>query len=211
MGIKDGTTPQSPIILSFPVENQPPQLSIKIDDADIGFFYREYYDMVFNRCMVLLGNREDAQDAAHDVFAKIQELKSKGRLHVPYPKTYLSTAARNMVINKKKRARRELIEIYDMATNGSLNWFMEKEEQGQEVWEAGITDNGYDQVEAKIIVKAILNEQDETTRKIYFYKYHDGMTLKLIGEAVGLSQSAVLKRIKNLEKQTRVKIGKADK
>ena len=212
MGIKDGTqSPQSPIILSFPVENQPPRLSIKIDDADIGVFYKEYYDMVLKRCMDLLGNMEDAQDAAHDVFAKIQELKSKGRLHVSYPKTYLSTAARNMVINKKKRARRELIEIYDMATNGSLNWFIEKGEQGQEVWEAGITDNGYDQVEAKIIGKAILNEQDEITRKIYLYKYHDGMTLKLIGEAVGLKKSAVQKRIKNLEKQVRAETGKADK
>jgi len=212
MGFIDCTQPpQSPIILPFPVKNQQPQLSIKIDDADIGIFYREYYSVVYKRCLLMLGNREDAQDAAHDVFEKIQELKSKGRLHVPYPKTYLSTAAKNMGINKKKRARRELNQIYDMATNGSLNWFKDNGEQGQEVWEIGITDNGYDQVEAEIIVKAILDEQDERTRRIYFYKYHDDMTLKQIGEAVGLSISAVRKRIKNLEKQVKVKMGKADK
>jgi len=212
MDFKDGTNPpQSPIVLPFPVENRQPRLSIKIDDADIGIFYREYYSMVFNRCFYMLGNREDAQDAAHNVFEKIQELKSKGRLHVPYPKTYLSTAARNMGINKKKRARRELNEIYDMATNGSLNWFRDKGEQGQEVWETGIADNGYDQVEAEIIVRAILDEQDETTCKIYFYRYHDDMTLEQIGEVVGLKKSAVQKRIKNLEEQVRLKMGKADK
>jgi len=212
MDIIDSTNPQetlkSPL---FPVENQQPQLSIKIDDADIGIFYREYYSMVFERCLVVLGNREDAQDAAHDVFAKIQELKSKDRFSTTYPKTYLSTAARNMGINKKKRARNELNKIYDIATNGSINWFINKGEQGQEVWEIGVMDKGYDQVEAKIIVQAILKEQDETTRKIYFYKYRDDMTLEQISEVVGLSKSAVQKRINKLEKQVRVKIGRADK
>jgi RNA polymerase sigma-70 factor (ECF subfamily) len=215
MGIKDGTQPpqpsKSPQILPFPVENQQPQLSITIDDADIGIFYREYYSMVYNRCLAMLRNKEDAQDAAHDVFAKIQELKSMGRLHVPYPKTYLSRAGTNMSINKKKRARQELNEIYDMATNGSLDWFISNGEQGKEVWEIGIADNGYDQVEAKMIVQAILDEQDETTRKIYFYKYHDDMTLEQIGEVVGLRKSAVQKRLKNLEEQARVKMRKVGK
>ena len=212
MGFKDGTNlPQTSKTLPFPVENHPPQLSIKIDDADIGIFYREYYSLVFTRCLFILGNREDAQDTAHDVFEKIQELKSKGQLHIPYPKTYLSTAAKNMGINKKRRARKETNKIYDMATNGSLNWFRDRGENGREVWEIGITDNGYDQVEAKIIVKAILDEQDETNRKIYFYKYHDDMTLEQIGEVLSLGKSAVQKRIKNLEEQVKVKMGKAGK
>jgi len=212
MGSKDCPNPQkSPQILPFPVENRPPRLSIKADDVDIGTFYREYYAVVFRRCLAVLGNEEDAQDAAHDVFAKIQELKAKGQLAIPYPKTYLSTAARNMGINKKKRARIELNKIYDMATNGSLNWFKDRGEQGQEVWEIGVMDNGYDQVEAKLIVKAILDEQDETTRKIYFYKYHDDMTLEQIGEVVGLGRGAVDKRIKKLEEQVRVKMGRAGK
>ena len=114
MGIKDGTPPpQSSTILPFPAENQQPRLSIKIDDADTGIFYREYYSMVFNRCLIMLGNREDAQD--------------------------------------------------------------------------------------------------EINRKIYFYKYHDDMTLEQIGEVVGFRKSAVQKRLKNLEEQVRVKMGKANK
>jgi len=212
MGINDGTKqPENSKILPFPVENRHPKLSIKTDDADIGIFYREYYSMVFRRCLVILGNNEDAQDSAHDVFAKIQELKTKGDLHVPYPKTYLSKTAKNMVINKIKKARRDFNKIYDMATNGSLNWFKDKWEKGREVWELGIADNGYEQIEAEIIVQAILNEQDETTRKIYFYKYHDDMTLKEIGEVVDLSKSAVKKRIDKLEEQVKVKMGRAEK
>jgi RNA polymerase sigma-70 factor (ECF subfamily) len=212
MNFKDDNSPKPSIILPFPVENQQTCLSIKTDETDIGSFYREYYSMVDTRCLVILGNEEDAKDAAHDVFEKIQELKkTKGQLDIPYPKTYLSTAAKNMGINKKKRARRELNEICNMATNGGLNWFKEKGEQGRDKWEITVTDNGYKQAEAEILVNAILNEQDETTCKIYFYKYHDDMTLEQIGEVVGLGKSAVQKRIKKLEEQVRVKMGKVGK
>ena len=113
-----------------------------------------------------------------------------------------------MGINKKKRARRELIEVYNMAADGSLKWFIDRGgEEGKEKWEAGIVGNGYEQVEAEIIVKAILDEQDETNRKIYFYKYHDDMNLEQIGEVVGLGKSAVQKRIKKLEEQVKAALG----
>jgi RNA polymerase sigma factor (sigma-70 family) len=147
---------------------------------------------------------------AQSVFTKILENKTKGRPDILYPKTYLSTMVKNMIINQRKKARRELIEVYDMATNGSLNWFMDKGDYGREKWEAGIIDKGYEQTEAKIIVNTILDEQDETTRKIYFYKYYDGLTLEQIGEIVGLGKSAVDKRIKNLEKNVKSALGKAD-
>jgi len=213
MDFRDSTNlANSPQIPSFQPEKQPSQLSIHIDDrkngTEIGYFYREYYSLVYNRCLAILGNREDAQDVAHDIFEKIQEQKAKGVLNIPYPKTYLSKAAVNMGINKKKRARRELIEIYNMATAGSLKWFIDRGgEEGKEKWEAGIVDNGYDQVEAQIIVKAILDEQDETTRKIFIYKYLHDMTLEEIGEAVGIKKSSVQERIKKLEKQVSLQIG----
>ena len=75
--------------------------------------------------------------------------------------------------------------------------------------ERGIIENGYYQDEAETIVKAILDEQDEKNRKIYFYKYRDDMTLEEIGKVVGLGKSAVQKRIKILEKQVKVRLEKA--
>jgi len=202
----------SPQILPFPVENHKSRLSINID-ADNWLFYREYYSLVYGRCLAVLHNKEDAEDMAHNIFRKIQELKSEGRLNIknPNPKPYLNRMATNMSINQKKKARRELIEIYNMANNGSLIWVKNKGEQEHEVWEAGIIDNGYEQVEAEIIVKAIIDEHDETTRAIYLLKYYHEKTLEQIGEAIGLKKSAVQKRIKNLEKQVMVKMGKAEK
>jgi DNA-directed RNA polymerase specialized sigma24 family protein len=91
----------SPKILPFQMEKQPPQLSISIDDADNKIFYVEYYSLVYRRCFSILHNKEDAQDIAGDVFEKVQELKSKGKF-IDYPKTYLSRMAENMSKNKKK-------------------------------------------------------------------------------------------------------------
>jgi len=210
MNNKDATTPpNSPQIPGFQAENRPPKLSISTDGEEIGLLYSEYYSLVYRRGLSVLHNEEDAKDMAHEVFAKIQKLKTEGKFHASFPKTYLSTAAKNMSLNQKKRARRELIEIYNIATNESLDRFKGREEKGREIWEAGIIDNGYEQVEAEIIVKAILEEQDETARRIYFYKYHDGMTLEQIGEAVGLGRSAVQTRIDKLKEQVKVKLGRA--
>ncbi len=201
--------PQIPTILPFPVENQQPQMSIRVDDTEIGNFYLQYYSTIRKRCRDLLGNDEDAEDIAHDVFKKIQELESDGRLNMREPGAYLYMMATNMSRNKKKRARRELKKIHNIAT--SLSWSKVNGEQECETWEICITDKGYDLVEAKIIVQAILDEQDEVTRNIYIYKYIDDMTLNEIGEVVGLRKSAVQKRIKKLEEQLRVKIGRAQK
>jgi len=209
MGFKDGTTtPQkNTIILPLTVENRQLQLSINIDDAD---FFWEYTPLVISCCRKMFRNEEDIKDMINDVFEYILKRKSKGN-PIRHP-TYLPMLVRNRGINKKKReARRELIEIYDMAANVSLKLIKEKGKQGQEIGEIGVIDKGRDQVEAEIIVKAILDKQDETTRKIYFYKYHHDMTLEQIGEAVGLKKSAVQKRIKNLEKQARAEMGKAGK
>jgi RNA polymerase sigma-70 factor (ECF subfamily) len=213
MGLKDDKKSAKPsIILPFPVENPKPRLSIHIDDADVGFLYMEYYPLVYHRCLAILQNEEDAKDAAQDVFEQIQKLNAKGQLKFRFkPKTYLSMAALNMGINRKKRARSELNKIYDIVINEGLNRFKDNEEQDCEIWKADIIDNGYDQEKAETIIKAILAEQDETTRKIYFYKYHDDMTLEQIGELVGLGKSAVQKRIKKFEEQFRAEWVKADK
>ena len=68
------------------------------------------------------------------------------------------------------------------------------------------TDENFERVEAELLVKAVLEGEDEKTRDICFMSYRDKMTLEQIGEAVGLKKSAVGKRLKNLEKTVRLKL-----
>jgi len=212
MGFNSSSYENSSQNLNFQVEKQPPQLSIDTESNknknEFAILYRDYYAFVFRRCFFILHNEEDAHDAAHDIFANMQELISEGKLEVSHPKTFLSAVARNMGFNINKKARRDLNKLYDIATNTGLDWYKNTEEgQRNENWEAGIIDNGYEQVEAEIIVKAVLEEKDETTRKIYYYKYHDDMTLEQIAEVIGLGKSAVHKRLKILEEQVKTALG----
>jgi RNA polymerase sigma factor (sigma-70 family) len=186
-------------------------MSISIDDKENRLFYIKNRPLVYRCCLFVLGNEKDAQDITNTVFAMLLELKSKGRLDICYPKTFLSKIAKNMSISKRKKDRSEFLEICKMAYDEKFNWFIDKGDNGWKMWEAGLVDKGYEQIEAEIIIKAILEEQDETTRKIYFYKYLEDMTLEQTCEMLGLVKSAVHKRLKKLEKQIKAAWGKGGK
>ncbi|MDR2597122.1 MAG: sigma-70 family RNA polymerase sigma factor [Treponema sp.] len=206
MGISKNTNPpNSPQIIPFPVENEPPKQSIYTDEKNFKRFYDEYHQLVKRRCLSILHNEEDAKDITNEVFAKVQKRMSDGKF-IDHPKTYLSRMAENMIKDKIKedsKERKELIELYDMAISESYNILNNIGDENRKEWETGIIDNGYEQVEAEIIIKGILDEQDKTTSKIYFYYYHDCLTLEQIGESVGLKKSAVQKRLKNFEKKVK--------
>jgi DNA-directed RNA polymerase specialized sigma24 family protein len=104
MGFKDNKTSEnSQQILPFPPKKQPSQLPIYAGDENARLFYQKYYPMVKGVCMRIIRNKEDAEDMAHDVFAYVLEkFRKDGQSSIPYPKTYLSKAAANMGINKKK-------------------------------------------------------------------------------------------------------------
>jgi RNA polymerase sigma-70 factor (ECF subfamily) len=189
-------------------------------NTDIEALYRDVQllNMVIRRCRKILHNDEEARDAAHDVFEKLLEKK---RI-IDYPKSYLYEMATNMGINKIKKRRNEICRLYAIATDVSINRVKERgEEEVKELFRKEIktedisneifTDESYEQIEAKILVDALMNEEDDMTRVIYFMRYHDEMGYEDIGEAVGLSKSGVEKRLKKLEERIKIKLNKDNK
>jgi RNA polymerase sigma factor (sigma-70 family) len=190
----------SPQILPFQVKKCSPQASIYTDDKENRLFDIKYRSFITSCCLAVLRNEADAQEITNTVFQKIFELKAKG-VFIPETKYYISTMAKNMSISRLRRARKEMLLLRQKAADERISFFISKGDDEQKIWEAGLLDNGYEQIEAEIIIKSVLAEQDETTRKIYRYKYIEDMTLEQIGEILGLVKSAVHKRIKKLEKQ----------
>ncbi|MDR2970813.1 MAG: sigma-70 family RNA polymerase sigma factor [Bacteroidales bacterium] len=194
----------------------------KMGNINIDALYKEFYPMVFRRCLEIVRKNEDAENAAHDVFMKILQLNEENRLIIKAkngPGALLYKMATNFGINQFHKRRREIHRIYAIATNVSINKV--REIGGKELLELLNTDIklknnnehisvdvNYEQVEAEILIESILNEEDEKTRDIYFMRYRDGMTFKQIGEVVGLKKSAVEKRLKKLENLVRIKLGK---
>jgi len=173
--------------------------------------YKEYFPLVFRRCLELLRNNEDAENAANTVFEKLFSKQDE----IYYPSSYLYRMSTNMGLKQIKKRKMEAAFIYTEATNTSINRLKEKGEgeirqllRNEKLMNINkyFEDKSYEQIEAEMIVEAVLKEEDEITRVIYVLLYHDDMTYKDIGKIVGLSISTVEKRIRKLEKNIKQKI-----
>jgi len=158
---------------------------------DIAGWYEKYSPMVIRRCRALLRDEDEAMDAVHDVFLNL--LRAEGRLSGSYPSSLLYTVATNVCLNR----------LRDRKRTGWGDMFGREES----FFAGGTAAGDYDQVEAKLLVETILEDESEDTRTICFMYHGDGMTLREIGEAVGLSISGIRKRLEAFRKRARLKLG----
>jgi len=160
---------------------------------DIAAWYEKYGPMVIRRCRALLRNDEEAMDAVQDVFVNL--LRTEGRLRDSFPSSLLYTIATNVCLNRLRSKKREA---------GETRFSPGFDAEGEAF---GAVSGDYDQVEAELLVEAILEDESEKVRTICFMYHADGMTLREIGEAVGLSISGVRKRLEAFKKRARLKLG----
>jgi RNA polymerase sigma-70 factor (ECF subfamily) len=154
---------------------------------DVAALYAQYGPMVIRRCRKILMDGDDALDAAHDVFMNL--LRGETRLHGQFSSSLLYTMATNVCLNRLRKKKRE--SPWDFS--GEENLFIS-------------IDEGFAQAEAKLLLEDILKDESETNRAIYFMYYVDGMTLKEVGEATGLSISGVRKRLETFKSRVQLKV-----
>ena len=154
---------------------------------NIAAWYETYGPMVIRRCRTLLRNEEEAMDAVQDVFLNL--LKAEKRLKDSYPSSLLYTIATNVCLNRLRAKKREAPGL----VTGAEDFF-------------SAADGAYDQVDAELLVKSVLENESEETRTISFMYHADGMTLKEIGDAMGLSISGVRKKIESFKRRARLKL-----
>ena len=156
--------------------------------VNITAWYERYGPMVIRRCRRILGNEDDALDAAHDVFANL--IHAQAKLQDIFPSSLLYTMATNICLNKLRKSKREIITDFSSEVENQLFYI----------------DKGFGQVEAELLMEAILKDESEMNRTICYMYHADGMTLKEIGEAVGLSFTGVHKRLEVFKKRARIKL-----
>ena len=153
---------------------------------DVAVWYEKYGPMVIRRCRKILKSEEDAMDAVHDVFVNL--LKAKPRLQGNFPSCLLYTMATNVCLNRLRKKKREIQK--DFSEEGSLFY---------------CKDEGFDQIDAELLLEDILKDESEVNRAIYFMYHVDGMTLKEIAEASFLSISGVRKKLEVFKSHARQK------
>ena len=151
---------------------------------DVERLYRRYGPMVIRRCRHLLGDDEEARDAAQDVFVKL--LMEQGRLREDAPSSLLYRMATNLCLNRIRDPRRR------RTVPGSPLL--------EEIAEWDGTDG---RVEAGNLLARLFGRQRESTRVMACLHYVDGLTLEEVAREVGLSVSGVRRRLRVLRASLR--------
>ena len=159
---------------------------------DVAAWYEKYGPMVIRRCRRILGTGEDVEDAVHDVFINL--LQNETRLNGRFPSSLLYTIATNVCLNRLRKRKWERPEDFSAEGESRLLY----------------VDEGFDQVEAELLLEDILKDESEMNRAISFMYYADGMTLREVGEAAGLSISGVKKRLEAFRSRARLKLKAAE-
>jgi RNA polymerase sigma-70 factor, ECF subfamily len=153
---------------------------------DVDALYRKYGPMVIRRCRALLGDEENALDAAQETFVKL--LRYQHRLTNAAPSSMLYTMATNVCLNLLRSARRR-----PMPADAEA---LERIASADEV-EGRALD--------RVTLDGIFGRERASTRTMAVLHYVDGMTLEEVAAHVGLSVSGVRKRLRLLKERTRVR------
>ena len=146
---------------------------------DVEALYRRYGPMVLRRCRSILGDEDAAQDAMQDVFVLL--LRKKGQLVGQYPSSLLYRMATNRCLNVVRAAkRRRDTPDEDALGRSQAPGSLEEEVEGRD------------------LVARLFDGERESTRRMVTLHHRDGMTLRDTAAAVGMSESGVRKRMRQL-------------
>jgi len=154
---------------------------------DIENCYKKYAPMVFRRCLFLLKNEDEALDASQDVFVNL--LRNHQRLHDKFLSSLVYTIATNICLNKLRRRK-----------------FSADNCDDDQIEASGSDDPEFNRVEDSMIMDAIFQDESESTRAICFMYHRDSMTLREIGDVMGMSISGVRKRLIAFNSRAKIKL-----
>jgi RNA polymerase sigma-70 factor (ECF subfamily) len=140
-----------------------------------------YQRPVYNLCYRMLGNAQDAEDAAQETF--LRAYKSLGRYDHSRPfSTWLLSIAAHHCIDQIRRRRAVVVSIEDLPLQDLPDREMSVEGRV-----------GRKEEERK--VRALLNRLEPTDRALVVMYYWNDLSYKEICQALNLSESAVKSRL----------------
>ncbi|GBU27580.1 hypothetical protein R84B8_01114 [Treponema sp. R8-4-B8] len=153
-------------------------------------WHKKYFNYVFRRCESILRNREDAEDAAQEVFLKL--IKAEGR---------------GMDLIKIEKEKKDAALLWVNATRVCFTRLKERPKETLPLFDDPPEKiDAFERLDAKLLLESILENESEET-KLYCYMYfYDRMKYREISKTVGKSISLIPKKIKAFIKKTRPKL-----
>ena len=149
---------------------------------DVEQLYERYGTMVYRRCLHLLRQPAQAEDAMHDVF--VQLLDHQDRLHDQAASSLLYRIATNVSLNRLRSIRRRPEDADDDL-----------------VLRIAHSDDLERRSAAANALSRLFGSEPVSTRTIATLHLADGWTLEEVAKEVGMSVSGVRKRLRGLRER----------
>ncbi|QXH49903.1 sigma-70 family RNA polymerase sigma factor [Pseudomonas fakonensis] len=147
-------------------------------------YYRELVSFLCAR----LGNRQVAEDVAHDAYLRVLE-RSEGE-RIEHPRAFLYRTALNLVVDRHRRhqvRRAEPLEVLD----------------SDERWHSPAPSQRMQLDQRLALMQQALDELSAACRECFLLRKLDGLSHQQIAERLGISRSLVEKHIVNAMKHCR--------
>lgn len=155
------------------------------DSKWFGILYDRYASKVYNKCLMLLRDKDSAKDLTHDIFIKaflhIGNFKKDSSFY-----TWLYTIVYNTCIDHLKKSNKYKMVPADI----ELKKFVEEEVEDQEILNMECE-------RLKILMEKIATDD----KLILIMKYQDKMKIQDISQILNISNSAVKMRINRAKKK----------
>ncbi len=141
--------------------------------------YRRYGSMVYRRCLQLLREPGEAEDAMQDTFVRL--MRSQETLEESFPSSLLYTTATHVALNRIRTRQRHPENrdeqlLFDIATDVDF--------------ESGFAAGSF--------LNRLFQGEQPSSRVMAVMHFVDGMTLEEVAEACSLSVSGVRKRLRKI-------------
>ncbi|UPF02474.1 sigma-70 family RNA polymerase sigma factor [Pseudomonas mosselii] len=150
-------------------------------------YYRELVSFLSAR----LGNRQSAEDVAHDAYIRVLE-RTEGE-HIEHPRAYLYRTAMNLVVDHHRRhlvRQAEPLEVLD----------------NDERWHTPALTQSMQLDQRLALMRQALDELSGPCRDSFLLRKLDGLSHQQIAERLDISRSLVEKHIVNAMKHCRVRM-----
>ncbi len=151
-----------------------------IAEAAFAELYSRYATRIYNYCRTILRNKEDAEDAFQETFAKFFQSAQQDREMTNLP-AYLLRIARNTCLNMKRQRRKEVVSF-------------------EEEYMGATTDNP-DRQEMMKLIEAAVDVLPEDLREIFILREYQGYRYAEIADALNITEEAARVRAYRARKQ----------
>ena len=156
-----------------------------------GTVVEHYYRELVSFLSARLGNRQAAEDVAHDAYLRVLERTDAQRIE--HPRAFLYRTALNLVVDRHRRHQVRQAEPLDVLDN-------------DERWHGPALSQSMQMDQRLTLMQRALDELSQPCRDSFLLRKLEGLSHQQIAERLGISRSLVEKHIVNAMKHCRVRM-----